>query len=265
MSHGGTKNGYASYKVADTVTDHEAWGLGVYSVFNVFPAIQDSSIEVPDVPGVKLHHMVNYGLSQGTITHVINDAGGPTANGPWWPISGSPVAEYPVPPPIVLPDPAALVFPLSFEPDVRYDFPTWGAGIQFGIIHDPDNASNHVLGFQRTGGDAWAGFSIDGGDDSHWLAADPFGTSNVFTLKIRCDRPNIPVLLKLENPANSGQSVQVAATTTAAIDTWQTLTFDFSGQPVQAGVPYTRLDLFPGYNGSAAFNALCYMDDLAHI
>ncbi len=26
--------GYASYKVADTVTTHEAWGLGVYCVFN---------------------------------------------------------------------------------------------------------------------------------------------------------------------------------------------------------------------------------------
>ena len=26
-------NGWASYKVADNVTSHEAWGLGVYSVF----------------------------------------------------------------------------------------------------------------------------------------------------------------------------------------------------------------------------------------
>ena len=32
MSHGNTMNGYSSYKVADYVTSHEAWGLGIYSV-----------------------------------------------------------------------------------------------------------------------------------------------------------------------------------------------------------------------------------------
>lgn len=265
MSHGGAKNGWASYKVADGVADHEAWALGVYSVFNVFPAIQDSSIEVPDVPGVRMHHMVNFGLSQGTITHVINDAGGPAADGPW-DTNGAPVVEYPVPVVPPLPDPAALVFPLNWEstPNARYDFPTWGAGIQFGIVHDPDDASNHLLGFQRTAtSDSWAGFSVDGGDASHWLAANPFDVAATFTLRIRCDHADVPVLLKLENPADGGQSVQVAATTGAA-DTWQTLEFDFSGAALVDGVPYTRLDLFPGYDGSAGSGAvLCYMDDLA--
>ena len=122
-----------------------------------------------------MHHMVNYGLSKGTITHVINDAGGPAANGPWA-TNGAPVVEYPVPPPIVLPDPAALVFPLNFEatPNARYDFLSWGGGLQFGIVHDPADATNHVLGSRRQGGDPWAGFSIDGGDGSHWLAVNPF-------------------------------------------------------------------------------------------
>jgi hypothetical protein len=267
MSHGGAKYGYASYKVTDTVTDHEAWGLGVYSVFNVFPAVQDSSIEVPDAPGVKMHHMVNFGLSQGTITHVVNDVGGPAANGPWA-TNGAPVVEYPVPVIPPLPDPAALVFPINFEatPNARYDFVSWGAGIQFGIVHDPADASNHVLGFQRgASSDSWAGFSIDGGDASHWLAANPFDASKTFTLRIRCDHANVPILLKLENPANSGQAVQVAATTAAA-DGWQTLTFDFGSATIAAGVPYTRLDLFPGFDGSTGFGAvLCYMDDLAQV
>ena len=30
--------GYAAYKVADTVTSHEAWGLGSYCYFNINPA-----------------------------------------------------------------------------------------------------------------------------------------------------------------------------------------------------------------------------------
>ncbi|MEI9864401.1 MAG: hypothetical protein WDN00_07555 [Limisphaerales bacterium] len=32
-SHDGV-NGYASYKVADSVTSHQAYGLGIYAVFH---------------------------------------------------------------------------------------------------------------------------------------------------------------------------------------------------------------------------------------
>ena len=41
--------GYAAYKVADSVTSHEAWGLGSYCYFNADPAIvADHGFEVPD-------------------------------------------------------------------------------------------------------------------------------------------------------------------------------------------------------------------------
>ncbi len=76
----GTKRGYASYKVADTVTSHEAWGLGVYCVFNAGPIIADSAIEAPDAPGVKLHHMIAVRLNGkpgSGIGHVLNDRGDP--------------------------------------------------------------------------------------------------------------------------------------------------------------------------------------------
>ena len=43
----GSDAGYSSYKVADTVTSHEAWGLGVYSLFNVSPCVLASAIEAP--------------------------------------------------------------------------------------------------------------------------------------------------------------------------------------------------------------------------
>jgi hypothetical protein len=56
-------NGWASYKVADSVTSHEAWGLGVYSVFRhprrrSKPRHRGSA----KTPGVKFHHMITVAL-----------------------------------------------------------------------------------------------------------------------------------------------------------------------------------------------------------
>jgi hypothetical protein len=76
MSNAGTVNGYASYKVADSVKTHEAWGLGVYSYFRDANVKAHSAIEVPDVPGVKIHHATSIFLAgNGEITHVINQTG----------------------------------------------------------------------------------------------------------------------------------------------------------------------------------------------
>jgi hypothetical protein len=75
----GKTNGYASYKVADNVTSHEAWGVGVYSFFRDAPVKAHSAIEAPAVPGVKLHHLTSVwlnGKAGSEITHVINDSGG---------------------------------------------------------------------------------------------------------------------------------------------------------------------------------------------
>jgi hypothetical protein len=70
-------NGFAAYKVADSVTTHEAWGLGSYSFFNVGPDIHsESGFEVPDVAGVTLHDVLTVFLNgNGGIDHVINDTG----------------------------------------------------------------------------------------------------------------------------------------------------------------------------------------------
>ncbi|WP_420329425.1 discoidin domain-containing protein [Paenibacillus gorillae] len=86
MSNGGTVNGYASYKVADTVTNHEAWGLGVYSFFRDAAVKLNSAIEVPNSPGIKIHHATTIwlsGTSGSEITHIINNLGGKVyANSP---------------------------------------------------------------------------------------------------------------------------------------------------------------------------------------
>jgi ricin-type beta-trefoil lectin protein len=76
----GSTNGYAAYKVANGVTSHEAWGLGVYCYFNVNPSVvADDAIEVPATSGVRLHDMVTVSLGGvGTISHVVNGTGGPS-------------------------------------------------------------------------------------------------------------------------------------------------------------------------------------------
>jgi hypothetical protein len=76
-------NGWASYKVADNVPEHEAWGLGVYSVFRHPDVVLSRAIEVPQKPGVRFHHMITVALDdKGEISNVIDDKGGPTSLAP---------------------------------------------------------------------------------------------------------------------------------------------------------------------------------------
>jgi hypothetical protein len=73
-------NGWASYKVADSVASHEAWGLGIYSVFIQPSVVLSRAIEVPRKPGIRFHHMITVALgNHGEISDVIDDKGGPTA------------------------------------------------------------------------------------------------------------------------------------------------------------------------------------------
>ncbi len=75
----GTTNGYASYKVANGVTSHEAWGVGVYCYFRDAAVKANSAIEAPAVRSVKFHNLTTIWLNGQTgseITHVINNIGG---------------------------------------------------------------------------------------------------------------------------------------------------------------------------------------------
>jgi hypothetical protein len=80
-SHDGI-NGYAAYKVGDSVQTHETWGMGSYSFFNVGPDIHAShAFEVPDTPGVVLHDTLTVFLNgNGGIDHVVNDTGAAVNN-----------------------------------------------------------------------------------------------------------------------------------------------------------------------------------------
>lgn len=73
--------GWASYKVANSVKQHKALGMGVYAFFHNRVRV-DSAIESPNVPGVTPQHIVTVWLGQAEgseVTHIIN-GWGDTAN-----------------------------------------------------------------------------------------------------------------------------------------------------------------------------------------
>ena len=73
-------NGWASYKVSEGVTSHEAWGLGIYSVFLRPHVVLTRAIEVPKTTDVRFHHMITVALGDyGEISHVINETGEATS------------------------------------------------------------------------------------------------------------------------------------------------------------------------------------------
>lgn len=79
-SSGRPVRGFASYKVADHVKEHRAWGVGVYCVFKDAAVIADTAIEAPEVPGVQLKNLVTIrlsGLPGSGIARVLNDRGDP--------------------------------------------------------------------------------------------------------------------------------------------------------------------------------------------
>ena len=86
MSNNGTKNGYASYKVADYVQNHEAYGLGVYEVFIYTGEKMNLASAIEVSAGTKVFHACTNHLSgdntnSGTITHVVNETGGSVGKG----------------------------------------------------------------------------------------------------------------------------------------------------------------------------------------
>jgi hypothetical protein len=71
MSHGGTVNGWSSYKVANFINKHYAIGLGMYGVFNrtgegrnqTESVFMENAIEVPNKPDVWIYHVITTELS----------------------------------------------------------------------------------------------------------------------------------------------------------------------------------------------------------
>ncbi|MFB9662193.1 adenylyl cyclase [Glycomyces mayteni] len=70
-------NGWASYKVDDSVAEHALWGGGGYCFFNVDPGVVcDRVFETPSHGGIRLTSLVSVSLGGvGTIRRVVNETG----------------------------------------------------------------------------------------------------------------------------------------------------------------------------------------------
>lgn len=71
-------DGYASYKIADDVKKHTAYGIGVYFVSNGGTYVLDHAVEAPAAEGIQLYHVALAVFSAPTgagIRHFVNDLG----------------------------------------------------------------------------------------------------------------------------------------------------------------------------------------------
>ena len=73
----GDTQGFASYKVADDVQSHAAYGLGIYSFFGVHQqkdpgARVTSAVEAPDRDGIHITHVTTFAGRFGGIDHPVN-------------------------------------------------------------------------------------------------------------------------------------------------------------------------------------------------
>ncbi|MFD2520614.1 hypothetical protein [Emticicia soli] len=83
-SQGGRVDGYAAFKVANTVKEHHSIGMGSYAVFTGTDGNvnKKNGFEIPNSPNVKLEKMcITRFAGPGQIQHVINGTGGSTATG----------------------------------------------------------------------------------------------------------------------------------------------------------------------------------------
>jgi len=74
--------GYVSYKVADRVQHHQAWGVGVYSFFRDHNVIVNSGIKAPTGSCIRFTSSLSVHLTgKGQISHVINNQGNSVSTG----------------------------------------------------------------------------------------------------------------------------------------------------------------------------------------
>lgn len=74
------KPGYASYKIADGVEEHQAWGLGIYSFFRGEETEKnnvrlENAMEAPEKPGIKITHISAFAGRLGGMNHILNGKG----------------------------------------------------------------------------------------------------------------------------------------------------------------------------------------------
>jgi hypothetical protein len=79
----GSSNGYPSINVNNTVTNFQAYGIGVYCYFSTNSSVVSANaLTSPTSSGVQWHDMVTVSLGgTGTISHIVDNTGGTVNSG----------------------------------------------------------------------------------------------------------------------------------------------------------------------------------------
>jgi len=151
---------------------------------------------------------------------------------------------------------AQVTLPIYFDSlNVNYATTDFG-GNATTIITDPTNSLNKVAQTIKSNtAELWAGTTMS--TASGLANAIPFSSGNT-TIRVRVYSPNsgIQVRMKAEDPNDATKSVETEATTTA-VNTWETLTFNFANQAtgtaaINYGYTYRMLSIFFNFGVTGA-------------
>jgi len=141
------------------------------------------------------------------------------------------------------------------------------------LVADPAGGTNTVARVVKSAtAELWAGTTVSTGPNES-VGRIPFtATATRMSVRVYSPKPNIPVRLKLEDAADPTRSVETEARTTAAINTWQTLTFDFANQVSGTGAlnltyTYNKVSIFFdfGTSGPAGGDGTYHFDDVTFV
>jgi len=171
--------------------------------------------------------------------------------------------NYGTPPP----PPAPIYLPVTFEnPNLDYRLVDFG-GNWSSVIDDPNDPDNRVVEtFRDAGAQTWAGTTL--GEPTGLGEPVPFTEGYTsMTLDVYSPAAGIPILLKLEVAENTSVFTEVIANTTVA-NAWETLTFDFGGDPnFDLANDYNKPVIFFNFGtpGGTAGEMTFYWDNLEYI
>jgi hypothetical protein len=138
------------------------------------------------------------------------------------------------------------------------------------VTNDPAGGTNPVAqAVKSVGAELWAGTTVStlAGDAVPRIPLDAANTR--MSVRVYSPDANIPIRLKIEDASDPTISVETEARTTA-VNTWETLTFNFANQaPGTAAFnpsnTYNKISIFFnfGTTGAAAGEKTYYFDDVA--
>jgi hypothetical protein len=234
-SDGGVE-GYASYNVASTVTNHLALGLGVYSVFDQgVNIIANSGIAAPVAAQVGFRDAMTVTLASGQTNYVIASNNGTVDNGggmatsyvtSWGNTTGG-VGSGGGPPPTEgpYPGPAAAAVPGTVMAE-NYD--TGGQGLGYSVSSTNGSANS----YRSDGVDLEAATSPATGNDLGWSAGGQWfrytvnaATAGAYTVSFLVASPTaVADGFHLSNSSGTNLSGSVAVPATGGYQTWVTVT-----------------------------------------